>query len=161
MTLIPTVTYRGQDSSSYRLQTVSLAFLFKSASLNLRAGDMKCPRSQKYLRNANNLPVSVCFKISAWYFLFFYCIKCACSCSASEFMPTCVFQEGREWLLKSVALWLPGHKHNAASSCTDADAQVSVSPEISAPAVAAKPRRNPLCLVKHFWLTGLSHCTLQ
>lgn len=76
-------------------------------------------------------------------------------------MPTCVFQEGREWLLKSVALWLPGHKQNAASSCTDADAQVSVSSAISAPAAAGNPQRNPLCLVKHFGLTGLSHCTLQ
>lgn len=122
LTVIPAVTFRGQKNSSYRLQAVFPAFLFKSASLNLKAADMKCPRSQKYLRNANNFPISACLKKIKC----LYRIHVACSCSTSKFMPPCVFQEGREWLLKSVALWLPGHKQNAASSGTDADAQVSV-----------------------------------
>ena len=36
-------------------------------------------------------------------------------------------QEGKEYLLKSVGLWLPAQKQSAASSSSDEDVQVSVS----------------------------------
>lgn len=40
-------------------------------------------------------------------------------------MCICLFQEGKEYLLKSVGLWLPAQKQIAASSSTEEDMQVS------------------------------------
>lgn len=39
----------------------------------------------------------------------------------------CCLQEGKEYLLKSVGLWLPAHKQSAASPSSEEDMQVSWS----------------------------------
>lgn len=39
----------------------------------------------------------------------------------------CCLQEGKEYLLKSVGLWLPAQKQSATSSSTEEDLQVSWS----------------------------------
>lgn len=92
--------------------------------------------------------------------LFFKWVVICCHARASKSTLTCVFQEGKEYLLKSVGLWLPVHKQNAASSSTDTDAQVSAS-SAQCFSDGSQPSEDPGLFIKYFRLMGLSQCALQ